>query len=584
MKYLKKYWIILIVLFFGILAGKGLIGKGYFNMHDDLQMMRQLEMEKCIADGQIPCRWVPDMGYGFGFPLFNFYPPLPYLIGQGIRTFGFSFVNTAKITFIISFVVSGAAMYALGKEFFGKLGGVVASVFYVWAPYHAVDVYVRGAMNEAWAMAFFPLILWTSYRLIKEKKKTFGWIVGLTLSYFSLFVSHNLMLLIFTPVFAVWVAIWLIREKSWHKIPQLILAGIWALALAAFFTLPALLENKFTQVAGVLVGYYDYTAHFVTIKQLLTSRFWGYGPSVWGDIDDGMSFQIGHIHWVLSLIIAAYVAWQVIKRKKIIGSVLVVGYLLLVGWVSAFLTHSRSTPVWLAVGPLAYLQFPWRFLTIVTLSFSFAAGLVVYFLDKQQKKGLVNSKQKHYLVTILIVGLIAFNWNYFLPEHGKLGALTDEEKFSGAAWELQQTAGIYDYLPKTAVTAPKEPMRNLGEIVDANGDVVESVGLFSNESQGTNWAKLDVNLNEDSIVRLGIFQFPGWKTFVDGNETENYVPEAEKWGRMWVDVPSGKHTIEARFTNTSIRAIANYISLAAWGLLGILFVGRSGILQKLLRR
>src|SRR3989304_7893353 len=85
---------ILVVIAFALLASKGLIGKGYFNMHDDLQIMRQLEMEKCFLDRQIPCRWVPDMGYGFGYPLFNFYPPLPYLVGQGIRLLGYSFIDT----------------------------------------------------------------------------------------------------------------------------------------------------------------------------------------------------------------------------------------------------------------------------------------------------------------------------------------------------------------------------------------------------------------------------------------------------------------------------------------------------------
>ncbi|MGB6881820.1 MAG: hypothetical protein WBD86_00765, partial [Microgenomates group bacterium] len=84
MRFLRKissnpnFWPIVVVLVFAILAGRSLIFQsGYFNMHDDLQMMRQLEMEKCFKDFQIPCRWVPDMGYGFGFPLFNFYPPLP---------------------------------------------------------------------------------------------------------------------------------------------------------------------------------------------------------------------------------------------------------------------------------------------------------------------------------------------------------------------------------------------------------------------------------------------------------------------------------------------------------------------------
>src|SRR3990172_9790468 len=148
---LPNFWPLFIVIFFGLLAGRTLLPSGYFNMHDDLQMMRQLEMEKCFLDGQIPCRWVPDMGYGFGFPLFNYYPPLPYLFGEIFRVIGFSFAVTVKAVFVLSFVASGITMYFLAKEFFGKAGGIVSSVFYVWAPYHSVDVFVRGAMNEAWA-------------------------------------------------------------------------------------------------------------------------------------------------------------------------------------------------------------------------------------------------------------------------------------------------------------------------------------------------------------------------------------------------------------------------------------------------
>jgi len=167
----RDFWPLVLVIGLGLLAGRGLIGTGYLNMHDDLQMMRQLQMEKCFLDGQIPCRWVPDMGYGFGYPLFNFYPPLPYLVGEGIRLMGFAFTETVKILFISSFLVSGVTMYFLAKEFYGRFGGVVSSAFYVWAPYHAVDVYVRGAMNEAWALMWFPLILWAGYKLLKSEPK-----------------------------------------------------------------------------------------------------------------------------------------------------------------------------------------------------------------------------------------------------------------------------------------------------------------------------------------------------------------------------------------------------------------------------
>ena len=109
-------------------------------MHDDLQMMRQLQMEKCFTDGQFPCRWVPDMGYGYGYPLFNFYPPLPYYVGQVFRWMGFPFTTTVNLTFALQFFLSGAAMFVLASSLWGPWGGLLSSVFYIWAPYHAVDI------------------------------------------------------------------------------------------------------------------------------------------------------------------------------------------------------------------------------------------------------------------------------------------------------------------------------------------------------------------------------------------------------------------------------------------------------------
>ena len=178
--FLKKDPYVFVVLLIALLAGWWLLRPGYFNIHDDLQMMRQLAMEKCFADFQIPCRWTQYMGYGYGFPLFNFYPPLPYLVGEVFRLFQFSFVTTVKLTFLLSFLISGVTMYIFAREFFGRLGGLVSATFYIWAPYHSVDIYVRGAMNEAWSLVWLPLILWASYRLIKSSMPASGPVAGMT--------------------------------------------------------------------------------------------------------------------------------------------------------------------------------------------------------------------------------------------------------------------------------------------------------------------------------------------------------------------------------------------------------------------
>lgn len=563
----SNFWPIVIVLLFALLAGRTLLTSGYFNMHDDLQLMRQLEMEKCFYDGQIPCRWVPDMGYGFGFPLFNFYPPLPYLVGQVFRTVGFTFIDTIKIVFLLSFLVSGVTMYLLSKEFFGKLGGIVSSVFYIWAPYHSVDIYVRGAMNEAWALAFFPLILWTGYKVLVVERATKGWrkeivkwVIALSLSWSALLLSHNLMAMIFAPVFAGWCLIFLWKKKDLvSSIKYLVSSGFLALGFSAFFTLPAVLEQKFVHVDTLVMGYYEYIAHFANISQLLFSRFWGYGPSIWGE-NDGMPFTVGHIHWVLSLIIIAILLYGFVLRKKFSTNrtLYAIIYFFVVGWLAVFMIHSRSTFIWHAIAPLKFVQFPWRFLALVILSFSFVSGYVAVILKSYGKLRLV-------FTGILLTGLVIFNWNYFLPLGGKMGPLTEAQKFTGAAWDLQRTAGIFDYLPKSAIENPKEGMNRLTEVIDGKS-------VITNELEGTDWAKFNISVDsEAALIRVGIFQFPNWKVYVDGKEVEVQIPDTEKWGRIYINVPKGTHDVYFKLHNTTIRSVANTISLITWfGL--ILFV------------
>lgn len=548
----SNFWPVVIVLLFALLAGRTLMTPGYFNMHDDLQLMRQLEMEKCFYDGQIPCRWVPDMGYGFGFPLFNFYPPLPYLVGQVFRTVGFTFIDTIKVVFLMSFLVSGVTMYFLSKDFFGRLGGIISSVFYIWAPYHSVDIFVRGAMNEAWALSWFPLILWTGYKVLTvDKKETYKWIIALSLSWSALLLSHNLMAMIFAPVFAGWCLLFLWKKKDLiFKVKSMITSGVLALGLSAFFTIPAVLEQKYVHVDTLVMGYYEYIAHFANISQLLFSRFWGYGPSVWGE-NDGMPFSVGHVHWILSLLIVLGIAIVFLKKKKLEGHILPVAYFFVIGWLAVFMIHSRSTFIWHAVPTLKFVQFPWRFLTLVVLSFSFISGYVAVLMRSKGGLRLIASG-------LLMIALVIINWNYFLPLGGKMGPLTEAQKFTGAAWDLQRTAGIFDYLPKSAIENPKEGMNNLVEVIEGKASI-------TNPQEGTNWARFNITVDsENSFVRVGIFQFPNWKVYIDGTEAKIEIPDTEKWGRIYIKVPKGDHEVAFKLENTWTRTVSNLASLIAW--------------------
>lgn len=544
---------VLAILLFTFPAVSEIAQKGYFPMDDDLQAMRQLQMDKCVQDLQIPCRWVPDMGYGYGYPLFNFYPPGPYYIGQAVHWLGFSFLDTVKVLFILAFLVSGITMYLLAKEFWGKLGGLVSAAFYIWAPYHAVDVYVRGAMNEMWAIAWFPGILWGIYKIIQDNKWKYVPVLAFFIGMSAL--SHNPMLMVFAPGAVLWTLFWVWRQKGLLALPKLAVSGAWALGLAAFFTLPVLLEGKFVHLETLTGGYFNYLAHFISLKQLFLERTWGFGPSQFGPNDDA-SFQIGHLHWITAIASLA-VAWRLRKTAIVMSLTIVLFFLWSLGY--TFLLHERSTPIWQLVKPLEFLQFPWRFLTLTILGVSFLSGSIV-LLGRQMGRFLI--------ALVLIAAVVFLNKDYFRWEH-YWPWVDDQHKFSGELWQLQITAGIFDYLPIWAALPPKDPPNGDAEFVQGKGE-------FNRMKKTSNFQvfkKVDVQ-EDNSIFQINTFYFPGWRVWVDGREVAIDPTDDAELSRMRLELPKDSHQVIAKFTDTPIRALGNILSFISWlTLLGFVLLG-----------
>ena len=80
-------------------------------MQDDLQAFRVQQMVKCLKDLQIPCRWVPDMGYQYGYPQFNYYPPIIFYLGGILNILGIQIIDVVKIIFILPILLFYQTIY-----------------------------------------------------------------------------------------------------------------------------------------------------------------------------------------------------------------------------------------------------------------------------------------------------------------------------------------------------------------------------------------------------------------------------------------------------------------------------------------
>ena len=503
---------------------------GFFPTQDFIHVARLYEMDRSLKDGQFPVRWVPDFRYGE--PLFNFYAPLPYYVGTLIHSFGFGFLDTTKILFGLGFVLSGIAMFYFARELFGKLGGFIAAALYVYAPYHSVDVYVRGALSESLALIFFPLIFLASLKLSKDSSAKNLVFLSLTLA--GLFYTHNIMTVLFFPFYIGWVAYLIWNSKSFKLVKRFAVATALGLGLAASFLLPAFSEKDFVRSTELISGYFDYRGHFVEVRQFFTPS-WGYGASLWGAKDDGMSFQVGLAHWLV-LILSVLITVVVRKsRTLVILMLFLVAELLF----SLFMQHNKSTPIWLTFPTLAFTQFPWRFLGISIFLISVAGGALGMYL----KKRLV------IFGVLLALGVAVFNIEYFHPESYYLDS-TDDHYASAKVFAVD------DKLPKDYLPIWAQPIKDekLSQPHALDGEA-EVTGYKSRSTE----ANFNIKVLKEADVEVPITYFPGWEVWVNDKKITQGDPS--KRGLVRVRLPEGDHQVKLNFTNTPVRSAGNIITL-----------------------
>lgn len=514
----------------------------YFVHHDDVQVIRLFEMDKCFKDHQIPCRWVPDLGGVYGYPIFNYYAPLPYYFGELIYSISHSLIFSAKIMFGFSFVISYIFMYFLSNKFWGKKGGSVAAVFYSFAPYHALDFYVRGAMGEMWALAFFPVVFWAAKRI--EEKTNIANLLIFGVSIAGLILSHNLSAMIFLPLTVIWVILLFLKRKG-KKLLWFSLGGaVLGILLSAFYLLPAVFEKNLVHLETTVGGYFSYTEHFKGFKKLLLERSWGYGSSIReipGSEKDGLSYQIGWVHllgWLLA-IVAARSLW---RKNRWVSVVIIFCSMAILS--AIFMVNPRSEFIWKAIDSLKYLQFPWRFLLLIIFFISFISGSIF----------TINFRGKNLIWIILIFAVVILNFFYFKP---RLFIQTSDAKLlSGSDWDKQIKRSIFDYLPIYAKEPPAELATDRYQILTGESKILDF-------KEGTDWISFKTETNSHTILRLSQYYFPNWKIFIDGVEA-SVEYRNNSLGLMTIILGKGNHTIWAKLYDTHIRIIANFLTIGSF--------------------
>lgn len=392
--------VLILCLFLGILSCYRIIRPGFFSVADEMHVFRLEQFHKCIVDFQVPCRYVPDAGFGYGYPLFNFYAPFFYTFAEFFHLIGFGFITSIKIVLVLTKIIGSVGMFFL-------TGSLLATTLFVFAPYQATNLFVRGAFPELLALNLIP---WVFYFF--KKKDYFYSTIFLAI----LFLTHSLtsisILIVLIPYLFFFI-------KDFKK---QIISILSAFGLSAFFLLPSYFEKNLTTIQTMTQGYFQYINHFATLSQLFISRTWGYGASLWGPKDD-MAFSIGLLHWLIPLFSLFLIKKSNNKIQTIFFTVFTLFFL--------FLTHNKSTFIWQMFPFMSFFQFPWRFL-----------GIAIFLLSLISAQFKLNK----WFITIFIILTISLNIGYFKEDIWYQKYDLPIEKVSGE--------GLKDYWPNYGKNFP----------------------------------------------------------------------------------------------------------------------------------
>lgn len=543
----KRLLILIIVMTMILPALLPLLRNDFFKMHDHTHVARLYEMDKALKDGHFPVQWSKDLGWGYGMPLFNFYAPLPYYFSEIFHLLGFSFINSIKICFGATFVLAFIGMFLLANKFWGKYGGFLSGVAFVYSPYRSVDFYVRGALGELFAISLIPLAIWAILELVE--KRTFKKTAIASLSIASLFLSHTVLTLIAIPtLFLIGIFYILLNKDKIKNTLFFIFSFLLALGLSSFFLIPAFFEKQFTKVYELTQGFSYYGHHFLYWRQFLWGT-WGYGGSV-GGINDGMSFHLGKLHLLLAAItIILSLLWMIFKRK-ITNKNLIILFFVLCSLLFAFLSTYHSKPIWDAIPLMVYIQFPWRFNSFIIVFIGLLTGGGIYYLGKLFKLKIAIG-----FLIVFILLLLKVNTHYFRPED----YINPQDLYYTDEYLIKKNTSdiIPDYLPIWVEDKPQQIAENDYQVIA--GD--PQISLKESKTQIT---AISVLAKNPFQIQFNRFYFPGWNLYANGQKVNiNYK---DNKGIVNVFLPAGDYVLKLIFTASLVRQFSNAITLLSLGL------------------
>jgi hypothetical protein len=379
-----------------LIATLPLIVQGCSCGHDfDFHIQSWLDAAEQFRHGTLLPHWAFSSAFNAGEPRFIFYPPLSWMLGA-LLSLVFPVAALPAIYTFIALAAAGVAMHRLASHFASPNAALLASVLYVVNPYMLFNAYERTAYAELLAAAWLPLLLLAALR---ERPTVRGIALPVALLWLTNAPAAVMGCYTLAVIVIVRVAVAFRPRTNVHeetlpaRLAVISLAGTaLGLALSAFYLVPAAYERRFVQIAMAVIPNMRFQDNFL------------FGHT--GDVEHD---AVQHTASLLAVTLLAttmaliVVLWVASRKSEPVTSetkhrapiahatmVSLTSLTFLIG----FLLTPVSTHLWNHLPELAFLQFPWRLMSILAVVLALAITLLLNV-----------ARLKHALAVSLALGL-----------------------------------------------------------------------------------------------------------------------------------------------------------------------------------
>jgi hypothetical protein len=510
---------------------------------------RAWQFLEALKEGIIYPRWASLNFWGYGSPSFIFYPPFGYYLVAIFNIFTGSVIAAMNFTKFISLFISGLGMFFLVKEFYSEKIALLTASFYVVFPYNIFQFYLVGTFYSTISIMWFsPIILFT-YRYIKYRH--FKDMIYASFCYGGLILTHLINAYMFTFVLAAFIFYMAIVRKRLKDVvlfPLIITEGF---LISAAYILPVIFEKQFVKIktfigeGNVISSVFDYRNFFILPN--MSGNF----PSshLWHAFYNTFVF---YVFFLAVLIILSILLTYKLKKVETMQSAKCINkFFIGTALFTIFLLFGVSTFLWETIPFFKYIQFAHRWLNITTFAAVFSFSVVFMGLGN-----IYGSKKEHkFMIGLIIAVLLPICVTSFLLDYRyiRLAHIVEEQELIPG-----KTPNWY----KVDLPAFVDIDR-----IDRSDNGKERVTIIKGrgKSEIVAWKSADrvieVQVEEPVTLRIRTFNFPGWKAYVNGTQTQ--IKTEEGTGAILIDIPKGMHILSLKFEDTPIMYYSKIISLVS---------------------